>query len=184
VREVIAMLEWFAAAAAVSLVLFAVGAVALHRSLRRARRRWRVRLLEARGYVQPPGPRRDTARLRSRLNAELQATEQLFQQAPQGLIFRADAQAVLAEVTAAAGELDAELAAIARFIDPSQQRAALTTVGAQVEQLIEATYTARHTILRTAAEDRARQLDRLSEDIAAQATSADTYRRRGRELSL
>ena len=181
------MAEFFWGAVAVMIVLLVLAGAALRWSLRRARRRvrgWRSRLLEARTHVLAPGPRRDAARLRSRLQAELQATRDMLENAPQGLIFRADATAVLSDVAATAAELDAELAAIERFLDPAQQQTALAAVTAQVEQLIGATYTARQTILRTAVQDRARHLARLTDEIAVQATAADTYRRQGHELNL
>ena len=181
------MAEFFWGAVVVMIVLMVLVALALRWSVRRARRRvsgWRSRVLEARTSLLSPGPRRDAAKLRGRLQAELRATRDMLQNAPQGLIFRADATAVLGEVTATAAELDAELAAIERFLDPVQQQAALSTVTAQVEQLIAATYTARHTILRTAVQDRTRQLARLSDEIAVQASAADTYRRQDHELNL
>ena len=104
--------------------------------------------------------------------------------APQGLIFRADAAAVLRELATTALDLDRELAAIERFRDPGQQRAALATVTPQVRQLIDTTYTARHTILRTAVEDRERQLAALRASVAQQAAALDTYQRNRGELSI
>lgn len=171
-------------------VLVLVAAVLVRRTVRRAGRRigslgaWRWRLLELRSSVQPPGPRRDAARLRCQLDAELRATADMLQRAPQGLIFRADATALLGELGSAAAELDAELAAIERFLDSRQQQAALATISGQVDELIETTYTARQTILRTAAEDRIRQLSALREHVAVQATALDNYQRHRRQLSL
>jgi hypothetical protein len=183
-----AMTEWaLLAVAGLFVVLAATAALLVGRSLRRARRRiggWQRRLLELRSYMLAPGPRRDATRLRSRLHAELHATREMLQHAPQGMIFRADASAVLAEVASTAADLDGELAAIERFIDPAQQKRALTIVTTQVDQLIEATYTARQTILRTAVQDRARHLAALRDQVAQQAAAADNYQRDDHELNL
>jgi hypothetical protein len=181
------MMEWALTTLAVVLVLGGGAFLLARRAVRRARRRvsgWQYRLFEVRSRVLPPGPRRDAARLRSRLRGELHATQDMLGQAPQGLIFRADASAVLAELAGAAAELDAELAAIERFLNPAQQQKALTAVAAQVEQLIETTYTARHTILRTAVQDRARRLSALHDTVVTQAAAADKYQRHGHELNL
>lgn len=174
-------------ALSVLVVLAVLGAVVVWRVARRLRRRvasWRYRLFVLHGRFLPPGPRRDAAALRIRLLAELRATRDMLESAPQGVIFRADAAAVLSELGATAVALDQELAAIERFIDPAQQRAALTTVAPQVTQLIDTTYTARQTILRTAVEDRERALESLRANVATQAAALETYRRNGRELSI
>jgi hypothetical protein len=104
--------------------------------------------------------------------------------APQGLIFRADAAGVLQELGSTAADLDRELTAIERFVDAAQQRAALLTITPQVRRLIDTTYSARQTVLRTAAEDRERQLDTLRANVAAQAAALDNYRNSGGELRL
>jgi hypothetical protein len=166
------------------LLLLAVAGFVTVRAVNRRIGGWRARVLEARSRFLPPGPRRSAARLRCRLHAELRATRDMLESAPQGLIFRADAAVLLKELAATAAAMDTELAAVERFLDPEQQRTALATVTPQVEELIGTTYTARQTILRTAAEDRARQLSALRADVAAQAAALDTYRRNGRELSL
>jgi hypothetical protein len=171
----------------VFVVVVAIGVVLLVRGVRRLSQgtgglAWRV--TELRTRLLPPGPRRDVARLRCRLHAELRATHDMLAAAPQGLIFRADANTVLAEVSATAAALDRELAAVARFIDPGQQRAAFSTLSPQVAQLIATSYTARQTIIRTAVEDRSRQLATLRDNVAQQAAALDTYKRNGRELSL
>jgi hypothetical protein len=181
------MTEWVLSTAGVLVGLVVISALLVRRAVRRARRRiggWQRRLLELRTAALAPGPRRDAARLRSRLHAEVHATRDMLQQAPQGLIFRADASATLAEVANTAADLDGELAAIERFLDPVQQRKALATVTTQVEQLIDTTYTARHTILHTAVEDRARRLAELRDKVATQAAAAENYQRHGHELSL
>ena len=173
--------------AGVLVVLTVLAAFVTRRAIRRANLRlgaWRWRLLELRSNFLPPGPRRNAARLRYRLGTELRATRDMLLHAPQGLVFRADATTLLGELAATATQLDAELAAIERFLDPVQQQEALTTVSGQVDQLIETTYAARHTILRTAAEDRIRQLAALRDNVAVQATALDTYQRDRRRLSL
>ncbi len=166
-----------------ALVLLAVGVVVVRRVGRRIGG-WRSRFIEVRTRFLPPGPRRDAGRLRCRLRAELRATHDMLRTAPQGLVFRADAATILKELATTAAALDVELAAVERFIDPGQQRKALATVTPQVTQLIDMTYSARQTILRTAGEDRARQLASLRTDVATQAAALDTYQRNGRELSL
>jgi hypothetical protein len=132
----------------------------------------------------PPGPRRDAARLRCRLYTELLATTEMLTSAPQGLIFRADAASVLQELAAAAADLNRELAAVERFVDASQQRAALETIKPQVRQLIDTTYTARQTVLRTAVQDRERRLAALRDHVSAQAAALDNYRNSDRDLLL
>jgi hypothetical protein len=164
-------------------VLVVAGAVVAYRIGRRIGG-WRMRFREVRSRFLPPGPRRDAALLRCRMHAELRATRDMLAGAPQGLIFRADAAAVLKDLAVTAAQMDGELAAIERFLDAGQQRAALAAVAPQVKQLIDTTYTARQTILRTAVEDRARQLATLRANVAAQAAALDNYRADGRELSL
>lgn len=171
----------------VLILLLVLAVILLRRIVRRAGRHlagWRSRVLELRPNVLPPGPRRETARLRYRLDAELRATRDMLQHAPQGVVFRADAAALLRELATTGVELDAELAAIERFMNSTQQRAALATVAGQVEQLIDTSYTARQTILRTAAEDRVRHLDALRDNVAVQAKALDNYKRQRHQPSL
>jgi hypothetical protein len=181
------VLRFVLIAAGVAVVLIGVAAFVAWQLMRRAGRRvggWQFRYLQLRVPLLPPGPRRDAARLRYRLHAELRATRDMLEAAPQGLIFRADAAGVLHELAGTAAALDRELAAISRFLDVAQQRTALQTITPQVRQLVEATYTARQTILRTAAEDRERQLEQLRANVAAQAAALDNYRSSRRELHL
>lgn len=169
------------------LVLALVATLLVRRAVRRAGRRmgsWLWRLFELRANVLPPGPRRDAARLRCRLDSELRATTDMLRRAPQGLIFRADATALLGDLNAAARELDGELAAIERFLDPAQQRAALAAIAGQVDQVIATTYAARQTILRTAAEDRIRHLAALRDNVDVQAAALDHYQRERGQLRL
>lgn len=173
--------------AVVIVVVVLLGVVLVRRAIRHAGRRiagWQWRLLEVRSNVLPPGPRRNAARLRCRLDTELRATRDMLQRAPQGLIFRADAATLLGDLAATATELDAELAAVERFLDPAQQQTALATLSGQVDQLIDTTYAARQTILRTAAEDRIRQLAGLRDNVAVQAAALDNYQRNRRQFTL
>ena len=171
----------------VVLLVLVVVAVVARRLLGRIRRRiedmW-DRAGEVRVRLLPPGPHREAALLRQRLHAELRATRDMLESAPDGLIFRADAAAVLHDLATVALDVDRELRAVERFLDPAQQRAALKTVRPQAEQLIEMTYTARHTVLSTAAEDRGRQLATLQADVARQAAALDRYRQTATELHL
>jgi hypothetical protein len=169
------------------LLVLVVAAVAARRVLRRARRRVEAvwdRAGEFRARLLPPGPHREATLLRQRLHAELRATRDMLESAPDGLIFRADAASVLHELATVALDVDRELRAVERFLDPGQQRAALKTVRPQAEQLIEMTYTARHTVLNTAAEDRGRRLATLHADVAHQAAALDRYRQAAGELHL
>ena len=172
------------AVAAAVLVLTALVAWRLVRRAGRRFGRWETRFLDLRSQFLSPGPRRDANRLRVRLHAEMRATRDLLATAPQGLIFRADAAGVLRELTTTADALDGELLAVERFLDHGQQRAALDALAPQVEQVIGMTYTARRTVLQTAAEDRVRHLSALHDNVTSQATALETYRRNGRELSL
>jgi hypothetical protein len=161
-------------------VLALVGVLVLRRVVRRVRRG----VSDLRPRLLPPGPRRDAATLRRTLQAEMRATRDMLAHAPDGYVFRADATALLQELADNAATVDAELAAIERFIDAAQQRRALGALAPQAQRLIDATYSARHTILRTAAEDRARRLAALEATVAAQAAALDAYRRSDRQLRL
>jgi hypothetical protein len=175
---------------AVLVVVGVLAAVVVRRIVRRYRRgvaHLRSRVLAGRrGLIPliPPGPRRDAAMLRRRLASELNSTGDVIKSGPDGLIFRADASDVLHEVTASASALDTELAVIERFPDPDQQRAALAMVSPQVRQLIDTMYTARSTVLRTAVEDRERQLAALQANLDEQAAALEVYRRNAGELSI
>lgn len=168
-------------------VLFVILAVVAWRTFRVLRRRYRaarLRIAELQAKVMAPGPRRDAALLRHRLQVEMRATRDMLESAPQGLIFRADATSVLAELAATSADVNTELAAIARFADVNQQRIALNNLRPQAEQLIATTYTARQTILRTAAEDRSHRLQLLGEDVARQAAALEVYKKTDRDLQL
>jgi hypothetical protein len=139
---------------------------------------------DLRTRMQPPGPRREAAVPRARLDAELHATREMLRTAPQGLVFRADAASLVEDLDSTGTSLSRELAAIAAFRDAGQQRAALDAVRPQVEQLVDTTYRARQTLLQTAAEDRAGELQRIRARVDQQAAALDIYRRDGGQLSL
>jgi hypothetical protein len=173
--------------AIIAVIVFALGALSVWRVLRRVRRYARVslaRVASVRSQWLPPGPRRDAANLRRSLIYELDCTRGMLTAAPDGQVFRADAVTVLRDLTAAGAALERDLRNIERFADPAQQQAALATVEPQVTKLIETSYSARQTILTTAARDRERQLGAVSAYVAQQAQSADTYQRSRHELHL
>ncbi len=163
-----------------ALIGFAVWRVARH--VHRAVLAWYDMYLDARVRWLPPGPRREAGTLRQRLRHELTCTTAMLNEAPEGMIFRADARAVLQEITEMATAVERDLRAIERFADAGQQRAALTVVAPQARQLIETSYSARQTILRTSAEDRDRQMARLRAQVDQQEAAARVYRHGGRDL--
>ncbi len=142
------------------------------------------RVADVRGRLLPPGPRRDAVGLRAALEAEMRATRDMMRSAPQELVFRADAAALMHDLDEMAESLRGELAGIEAFRDSAQQRAALAVVRPQIEQLVETTYRARQTIVRTSAEDRDRQLQRLRAGVDQQAAALELYRNDGGQLSL
>lgn len=170
-----------------TIVVFAVGAALIWLALRLVRRAvaaGRSRALEVRSHLLPPGPRRDAAALRQQLAAELRSTRQILAAVPNGRIFQADPARVLAEAAGYAAELDHELAMIETFPDRAQQNAALETVRPQVLKLLETIYSARHTMLRTAASDRERGLTSLNQTVAHEAASLRNYEQARRDLSI
>ena len=156
----------------------------IHRRVSRYVTRTRARVAAVQAKVQPPGPRRDAALLRQRLQVEMRATRELLANTPDGLIFRASATTVLQELATTAADVEAQLAAIDGFLDQQQQRLALDAVRQQAEQLIATTYTARQTVLQTAVEDRARRIAALQADVAQQAAALEVYRNGDGDLRL
>lgn len=165
------------------LVAGCVGAVLIWYGVRRTAAYGRRRLAEFRPQLVPPGPRRDAAVLRQQLAAELRATRAMFAAAPSSRIFQADPAAVLAEAAGFAAQLDEELAIIEAFPDRAQQRTALATITPQVVRLIDTIYSARQTMLRTAATDRERGLTTFSESVAHEAQSLANYERARRDAA-
>ncbi|SDJ09723.1 hypothetical protein SAMN05444157_1718 [Frankineae bacterium MT45] len=173
--------------AIIAITTFAVMSLALFVGLRlvlRSMRHLRARMLGARSYVTAPGPRRDAITLRRRLAEEMHSSRQMLTTAPEARMFQAQAAPVLIEILTTAGGLDAELAEIERFVDGTQQRAALAVVAPQVQQLIDTSYAARQTILRTAAADRERDLASLRDVVANEAASLASYQRTKDDLTL
>jgi hypothetical protein len=170
------------------LVVGGVGALVVWFGLRLLRRtvaHGRRRVLQVRSYVQPPGPRREAALLRQQLAAELHAMRQAVAASPTGgRMFRADPSAVLADAAQLAARLDRDLATIETFPDRTQQSTALATVTPQVTQLIDTIYSARQTVLRTAALDRDRDLTALSATVSDEAESLRNYERNRRDLTI
>jgi hypothetical protein len=154
------------------------------RLVRRVIARGRRRVLQLRSQFLPPGPRREAAALRHQLAAELDSTRQLLATVPNSRIFQADPARVLAEAGGYVTELDRELALIETFPDHAHQQAALQAIRPQVVQLIETIYSARHTMLRTAAADRERGLSSLSDSVAHEAASLRTYEQTKRDLTI
>lgn len=171
-----------AGAVLLGLVVLAAGLLVFR--LRRLIRAWQARARAVRSQFLPPGPRRDARTLRCRLQDEIRCTREMLNAAPGGLVFRADARQVLAELSTAGTAIAAELRAVEDFADSRQQRAALEVLSPQAEQLIKTSYTARQTLLRTSVEDRDRQLSRLSDYVAQQAAAAEIYRNGKRGLSV
>jgi hypothetical protein len=171
----------------ISVVVILAGATLIWlvlRLVRRAIAHGKRRALEFRSNLLPPGPRRDAAVLRQQLAAELRSTQQTLAGVPNGRIFQADAARVLAEAAGYAAQLDHELGMIETFPDRGQQHAALERIRPQVSTLIEAIYSARHTMLQTAAADRERGLSSLRDTVAHEATSLRNYEQSKRDLSL
>jgi hypothetical protein len=175
-----------AVAAAVVVLVAIVGFTVWRfaRGIRRTVRAWRQMYFDARVRWLPPGPQREAAMLRQRLRHELRGTTAMLTEAPDGLIFRADARAVLHELNEMTVAVDRDLRAIEQFGDARQQQAALALVAPQARQLIDMSYSARQTILRTSAEDRDRQLTRLRAQVDQQSAAADAYRHGGRGLTV
>lgn len=171
----------------ITAVVLAVGAALLWFGLRLVGRvvaQGRRRALEIRSNFLPPGPRRDAVVLRRQLAAELRSMRQTLASVPNGRIFQADPTRILAEAAEYAAALDQELAMIETFPDRARQQAALEAIAPQVRTLIDTIYSARDTMLRTAASDRERGLTRLSESIAHEAASLRTYEQTKRGLTI
>jgi hypothetical protein len=173
--------------AAGAFVLFSLAALVgwlVFRRVRRGVRIWHERVLATRVQWMVPGPRRDVAMLRHRLAREMQYTEAMLTTAPDGVIFRADAREVLRDLLEMATGLESDLRAVEHFSDAAQQKAAVAVIAPQAEQLIETSYSARQTIVRTSAEDRDRRLTRVRGYVAAQEKAAAAYRHGGRDLTV
>ncbi len=131
-----------------------------------------------------PGPGRDVARLRRDLREEVQAADVMLSRAKDGRLFIADARALMDELKTNAAAVDADLASIQGYADPTQQRSALDALRPQVARLIQTSYLARQTMLRTEIADRERHLTDLSEHVERQAAALKIYRQGSHGLDL
>lgn len=170
----------------VLLVLLLTATLVVWRVYRRVRR-WRGWHRGA-AAIQPralrPGPGRDVARLRRELREEVQAADVMLSRAKDGRLFVADARALMDELKISAAAVDADLASIQDYADPTQQRSALDALAPQVAKLIQTSYLARQTMLHTEIADRERHLTDLSEHVGRQAAALKIYRRRTHGLDL
>lgn len=169
-------------AAVVLLVLLLIAALIVWRVYRRIRRsRAWDRGVAA---IRPPGPDRDITRLRRDLREEVEAADVMLSRAEDGRLFTADARALIDDLKINASAVDADLASIEAYADPTQQRSALDVLGPQVARLIQTSYLARQTMLQTEATDRERRLTALSEQVEQQATALKIYRQGAHDLDL
>jgi hypothetical protein len=88
------------------------------------------------------------------------------------------------ELRISAAAVDADLASIQEYADPTQQRSALVALGPQVAKLIQTSYLARQTMLQTEIADRERHLTDLSEHVERQAAALKIYRQGTHGLDL
>lgn len=131
-----------------------------------------------------PGPGRDVARMRRDLRMEVEAADVMLSRAKDGRLFVADARALMDELKINAAALDADLASIQDYADPTQQRSALDALGPQVARLIQTSYLARQTMLQTEIADRERPLADLGEHVERQAAALRIYRQGAHGLDL
>jgi hypothetical protein len=131
-----------------------------------------------------PGPGRDTARLRRDLRKEVEAADVMLSRAKDGRLFIADARALIDDLKINAAAVDADLASIQDYADRTQQRSALDALGPQVAKLIQTSYLARQTMLRTEIADRERHLTDLNDHVERQAAAFKIYRRGAHGLDL
>lgn len=173
-------------AAVVLLVLLLIATLIVWRVYRRIRRShvWDRGVAAIRAQAQPPGPGRDIARLRRDLREEVEAADVMLSRAEDGRLFTADARALIDDLKINASAVDADLASIEAYADPTQQRSALGALGPQVARLIQASYLARQTMLQTEATDRERRLTALSEQVEQQAAALKIYRQGADDLDL
>jgi hypothetical protein len=131
-----------------------------------------------------PGPGRDVARLRRDLGQEVEAADVMLSRAKDGRLFIADARALLDELKTNAAAVDADLASVQGYADTAQQRRALDELRPQVARLIQTSYLARQTMLRTEIADRERRLTDLHEHVERQAAAFTIYRQAANGLDL
>ncbi len=131
-----------------------------------------------------PGPGRDVARLRRDLREEVQAADAMLSRVKDGRLFIADARSLIDELKISAAAVEADLASIQDYADPTQQRSALDALAPQVAKLIKTSYLARQTMLHTEIADRERHLTDLNEHVERQAAALKIYRQGAHGLDL
>ena len=168
------------------LVLLVTATLIVWRVYRRVRRwrGWHRGAAAIHPRVLRPGPGRDVARLRRDLREEVQAADVMLSRAKDGRLFIADARALIDELKISAAAVDADLASIQDYADTTQQRSALDALGPQVAKLIQTSYLARQTMLRTEIADRERRLTDLGEHVERQAAALTIYRQGTHGLDL
>lgn len=173
-------------AAVVLLVLLLIATLIVWRVYRRIRRShaWDRGVAAIRAQAQPPGPGRDITRMRGDLREEVDAADVMLSRAEDGRLFTADARALVDDLKINAAAVDADLASIEAYADPTRQRSALDALGSQVARLVQPSYLARQTMLQTEATDRERRLTALSEQIEQQAAALKIYRQGAHDLDI
>ena len=168
------------------LVLLLTATLVVWRVYRRVRRwrGWHGGVAAFRSRTPRPGPARDVARLRRDLRDEVEAADVMLSRAKDGRLFVADARALLDDLKLNAAAVDADLASIQDYADVTQQRSALDALAPQVARLIQTSYLARQTMLRTEIADRERHLTDLSEHVERQAEALKIYRQGSHGLDL
>jgi hypothetical protein len=166
--------------------LLMIATLVVRRAYRRVRRwqGWRRGTAAIQPRVLLPGPGRDVARLRRDLREEVQAADVMLSRAKDGRLFIADARALVDDLKISAAAVDADLASIQDYADPTQQRSALDALAPQVAKLIQTSYLARQTMLHTEIADRERHLTDLSEHVERQAAALKIYRQGTHGLDL
>jgi hypothetical protein len=166
--------------------LLMIATLVVRRAYRRVRRwqGWRRGTAAIQPRVLLPGPGRDVARLRRDLREEVQAADVMLSRAKDGRLFIADARALVDDLKISAAAVDADLASIQDYADPTQQRSALEALAPQVAKLIQTSYLARQTMLHTAIADRERHLTDLSEHVEREAAALKIYRQGTHGLDL
>ena len=115
----------------VLLVLVLTATLIVWRVSRRVRRwqGWHRGAAAIQSRAMLPGPGRDIARLRRDLGTEVEAADVMLSRAKDGRLFIADARALIDELKINAAAVDADLASIQDYADPTQQRSALDALG-------------------------------------------------------
>ena len=170
----------------VLLVLVLTATLIVWRAYRRIRRwqGWHRGAAAIHSRALLPGPGRDIARLRRDLSTEVEAADVMLSRAKDGRLFIVDARALIDELKINAAAVDADLASIQDYADTTQQRSALDALRPQVAKLIQTSYLARQTMLKTEIADRERHLTDLSEHVERQAAALKIYRRGAQGLDL